>query len=42
VISVDLSKPGEWLLMNSHLPLGVAAGIDVDVDPMIAFRRGRL
>jgi hypothetical protein len=25
VISVDLSKPGEWLLMNSHLPLGIAA-----------------
>jgi hypothetical protein len=40
VISVDLSKPGEWLLMNSHLPLGVAAGIDVTA--MIAFRQGRL
>jgi hypothetical protein len=40
VLSRDLSVDGEWLLLNTHLPLAVAAGIEVDA--LIAFHEGRL
>jgi hypothetical protein len=40
VLSRDLCTHDSWLLVNAHLPLAVASGIEVDA--IVAMREGRL